>query len=124
VSTFDTEPVCWHPAGHGRYLHPDAYTILQAPTHQDCWWLEIDQATESLPRITRKCRSYLDFLTHAGTGPDDVPPRILFTAPNVDRSDAIQKVITKLATTEADQLICVTTHTDAPKFLITELTAP
>jgi hypothetical protein len=122
MPTFDTEPACWHPAGHGSYLHPDAYLVLATPTHQDCWWLEIDQATESLPRITRKCHLYLGFLTHGGVGPDTVPPRILFTTPDTDRSDAIQKVITKQTTTETDQLICVTTHEDAPKFLITELT--
>jgi Replication-relaxation len=123
VSTFDTEPACWHPAGNGRSLHPDAYLVLATPTHQDCWWLEIDQATESLPRITRKCRAYLDFLTHGGVGPDGVPPRILFTTPDTARSSNIQKVITKLST-EIDQVICVSTHADAPTFLITELTAP
>lgn len=45
VSTYDTEPACWHPAGNGTHLHPDAYTVLQTSTHQDCWWLEIDQNT-------------------------------------------------------------------------------
>lgn len=123
VFTFHTEPTCWHPAGNGRYLHPDAYTVLATATHQDCWWLEIDQATESLPRIKRKCRSYLNFLTHGGVGPDGVPPRILFTAPDATRSSNIQKVITKLSS-EIDQLICVSTHADAPTFLITELTQP
>jgi len=123
VSTFHTEPACWHPAGNGRYIHPDAYLVLATPTHQDCWWLEIDQATESLPRITRKCRTYLDFLTHGGLGPDGVPPRILFTTPDATRSSAIQKVITRLST-ETDQLICATTHADAPKFLTTELAEP
>jgi hypothetical protein len=33
-------------------------------------------------------------------------------------------VIIKLSTTETDQLISVTNHGDAPKFLITELTEP
>jgi Replication-relaxation len=124
VSTFLGEPACWHPAGNNQYLHPDAYLVLATSTHQDCWWLEVDQATESLPRIKHKCRTYLNFLTHGGTGPDTAPPRILFTTPDTDRTDAIQKVITKQTTTETDQLICVTTHEDAPKFLITELTNP
>lgn len=124
VSTFVTEPACWHPIGGNQYLHPDAYTVLDARKYQDCWWLEIDQATESLPRITRKCRTYLKFLTYGGTGPDTVPPRILFTTPNTDRSNAIHKVITKLTNTETSQLINVTTHADGPKFLITELTEP
>lgn len=125
VSTFITEPQCWHPAGNGTYLHPDAYVVLATSTHQDCWWLEIDQATESLPRIKRTCRAYLDFLTHGGVGPHGVPPRILFTVPTPHRAHAINDVITELAmATETDQLIHVTTHTDAPTFLITELTAP
>jgi len=92
------------------------YLVLASPAHQDCWWLEIDQATESSPRIKKKCRIYLDFLTHGGTGPDNVPPRILFTTPDANRSDAIKNVITKLSTTETDQLICVTTHENAPNF--------
>jgi hypothetical protein len=124
VPRFQTEPACWHPTGTGRYLHPDAYLVLATPEHQDCWWLEIDQSTESLPRIKRKCRTYLDFLTHGGTGPDGVPPRILFTTPNDDRSNAIEKVIAKLANAETKHIISVTTHADAPTFLITELTAP
>jgi Replication-relaxation len=124
VSRFESEPACWHPIGNGRYLHPDAYLVLATSTHRDCWWLEIDQSTESRPRIKRKCRSYLDFLTHGGLGPDEVPPRILFTVPDVTRSNAIQKVINALTTTETGQLICVTTHECAPKMLITELAAP
>lgn len=124
VSTFVTEPASWHPIGGNQYLHPDAYTVLDASKYQDCWWLEINQATESLPRIKRKCRSYLDFVTHAGTGPDEVPPRILFTTPDHQRSDAIRKVITTLFTTETNHLINVTIHVDAPTFLITELIEP
>lgn len=76
------------------------------------------------PRIKCKCRTYLDFLTRGGLGPDNMPPRILFTTPDADRSDAIRKVITKQTSTDTDQLICVTTHDNAPKFLITELTNP
>jgi hypothetical protein len=106
----------------GEFIH--AYLALAAPTHQDCWWLEVDQSTESLPRIKRKCLTYLNFLTHGGVGPDTVSPRILFTTPDTDRSNTIHKVINTLTTTETDQLICVTTHEGAPKFLITELIAP
>jgi len=124
VSTFHGEPACWHPMGNNQYLHPDAYLVLATSTYQDCWWLEVDQSTESLPRIKRKCRTYLDFLIHGGVGPDNVPPRILFTTPGADRCGAIRKVITKLSTTETDQLISVTNHADAPKFLITELAEP
>ncbi len=69
VSSFLTEPHCWWPTAAGDCLKPDAYCVLTSTTHADCWWLEIDQATESLPRIRTKCRIYLDFLTHGGSRP-------------------------------------------------------
>jgi Replication-relaxation len=125
LATFTTEPQCWWPIGHGDYLKPDAYLVLQTATHRDCWWLEIDQATESLPRIKRKCRTYLDFLNCGGLGPDGVPPRILFTVPSPQRAHAINCMIVALTSkTTADQLICVVIHESASKLLITELVTP
>ncbi|MGH3708413.1 MAG: replication-relaxation family protein [Pseudonocardiaceae bacterium] len=120
VPTFTTESHCWQPTPDGDYLKPDAYLVLATSTHQDCWWLEIDQATESLPRIKHKCRAYLNFLTHSGQGPDDVPPRVLYTTPDTPRTHAIHKTITKTSTQEND-LLCVTTHADAHTFLINQL---
>jgi len=125
LATFTTEPQCWWPIGHGDYLKPDAYLVLQTAIHRDCWWLEIDQETESLPRIKRKCRTYLDYLTHGGLGLDGVPPRILFTVPSPQRAHAINGVIVALTSkTTADQLICVVIHESASKLLITELVTP
>ncbi|MGH3707897.1 MAG: replication-relaxation family protein [Pseudonocardiaceae bacterium] len=120
MSTFTTEPDCWQPTADGDYLKPDAYLVLATSTHQDCWWLEIDQATESLPRIRIKCRAYLDFLTHGGLGPDDVPPRVLYTTPDAPRTHAIQEAIRKVSTRDSD-LLCVTTHAEAHTFLINQL---
>lgn len=120
---FVIEPACWQATAGGGYLKPDAYCVLSTATHQDCWWLEIDQATEHLPRIARKCRDYLDFLTHGGLGPDQVPPRVLFTTPDTDRRNALQKMITTLSK-HCDRMISVTTHSDAAQFLITELLTP
>jgi hypothetical protein len=120
LSTFEGEPTCWQPTGHGDYLKPDAYCVLSTTTHRDCWWLEIDQDTESLPRIRAKCRTYLDYLTHGGVGPDEVPPRILYTTPHAPRTEAIKQVIKKMSTQNND-LLNVATHTEAPAFMITEL---
>jgi Replication-relaxation len=120
MSRFDSEPHCWQLTGHNDYLKPDAYCVLSTTTHRDCWWLEIDQDTESLPRIRAKCRTYLDYLTHGGVGPDEVPPRILYTTPHAPRTEAIKQVIKKMFTQDND-LINVTTHTEAPAFMITEL---
>jgi hypothetical protein len=120
MSRFVTEPHCWQATGHGDYLKPDAYCVLSTTTHRDCWWLEIDQDTESLPRIRAKSRTYLDYLTHGGVGPDEVPPRILYTTPDEPRADAIKHLITQLSTQD-NCFIDATTHTSAPEFLIKEL---
>lgn len=120
IARFTAEPTCH--THHDRHLKPDAYLVLQTATHRDCWWLEIDQATESLPRIKRKCRTYLDFLNYGGLGPDGVPPRVLYTTPNIQRCEAIKNVITQLSTQD-DYLIDAITHADAYEFLINELHA-
>lgn len=120
VSTFTSEPQCWQPTGHGDYLKPDAYCVLSTATHRDCWWLEIDQATESVSRVRTKCRAYLDYLSHGGLGPDNVPPRVLFTTPDQPRTTAIKQIITTLSTQDSN-LINTITRTNAPQFLIKEL---
>ena len=121
LSRFVTEPACWQPAGHGHYcLKPDAYCVLSTTTHRDCWWLEIDRATESLQRIRAKSRIYLDYLTHGGVGPDEVPLRILYTTPDEPRAEAIKRLTTQLSTQDS-RFLDATTHTNAPEFLIKEL---
>ena len=120
VSTFTTEPACWQPTGHGNYLKPDAYCVLSTATHRDCWWLEIDQATESVSRVRTKCHAYLHYLSHGGLGPDDVPPRVLFTTPDQPRTTAITQIITTLSTRDSN-LINATTRTNATEYLIKEL---
>lgn len=120
VATFVTEPHSWWPQGDGTFLRPDAYTLLATSTHQDCWWLEIDQGTESITRIRDKCRTYIDFLASGGVGPDDALPRILFTTPDPYRAEVIAKEITKMIASDTD-LMASTTHEDAARLVIGEL---
>jgi hypothetical protein len=120
LAQFVTEPACWWPLGDGRTLHPDAYLVLDAATHTDCWWLEVDQATETTPRLRRKCRAYLAHAASGGTGPDAVFPRVLFTAPTRQRADLIGAVIDSQR--RDTTLITATTHRHAAQFLINELT--
>jgi hypothetical protein len=122
VSCFVAEPHCWQPTAHGDYLKPDAYCVLATTIHQDCWWLEIDQATEPLTRIRVKCRAYLDHLTHGGLGPDNVPPRVLYTTPDEHRANAINKIITTLSTQDR-KLITIIPRAEATEYLIKELLA-
>lgn len=122
VAEFVTEPASWWQQS-GILLRPDAYTVLATAAYRDLWWLEIDRATESLPRLRDKCRDYLDHFTSGGTGPDGGRPRILFTAPDPQRADTIRAAI---ATTGADtgEWITVTTHDQAAHFMIGELQNP
>lgn len=117
VSAFVTEPDCWFHPAPDRWIRPDAYTVLQTPTHADCWWLEIDRDTESPARIASKCRTYAEHIHHGGTGPDGAPPRILFTASTTDRLEVIQSAID---TTGSDMLTAIL-HGHAARYMLAEL---
>jgi Replication-relaxation len=119
VHTFTTEPHCWHPTGNGAYLRPDAYVILRTGQRGQCWWLEIDAGTEIIPRLRAKIRTYRDHFTSGGVGPDHVPPRVLFTAPDQQRADVITGLLG-----DTDDMITTSTHADAAAFMIAELTPP
>ncbi len=120
MASFATEPYCWHRVGGGAYLRPDAYAVLRTRTHADYWWLEVDQSTESPPRLRAKARRYTDFLASGGVGPDSYPPRVLITAPDQARADAITHALTS-AKTDDGAVITVTTHHHAAQFMVTEL---
>lgn len=120
LAAFDAEPACWWPNDLGGHLKPDAYTLLATHSHRDAWWLEIDHATETIPRIRRKLLTYLDFAHRSGIGPSGVIPRILITTPGPQRYTAIADLITGLPP-PADQLFRVCLHTMAADHLTTVL---
>ncbi|MGH3872383.1 MAG: replication-relaxation family protein [Pseudonocardiaceae bacterium] len=124
VANFATEPHCWHPTGNGAYLRPDAYTALRTTTHADYWWLEVDQSTESPPRLRAKARIYRQFLTSGGIGPDGYPPRVLITAPDAERAHTARRAVTSPTGEDDGALITVTTHHHAAQFMTTELQQP
>ncbi|MBV9031257.1 MAG: replication-relaxation family protein [Pseudonocardiales bacterium] len=116
VHSFSTEPHCWHPTGSGGYLRPDAYVILRTGAVGHCWWPEIDAGTETAPRLRAKIRTYRDYLTSGGVGPDHVPPHVLFTTPDQQRADQITDLLT-----DDDDTTTATTNTEAATYMIREL---
>jgi hypothetical protein len=58
----DLEPACWRTlpgsAGSTQRLRPDLYVVTGKGDYEDCWFVEIDCGTESLPRLLRKCAAY------------------------------------------------------------------
>jgi Replication-relaxation len=111
LAIFATEPACWYPDGTGAWLRPDAYTVLHGLTHAECWWIEVDQDTESLPRLRTKLRSYVDYLHHGDTGPDQVPPRVLFTTPTSRRYRTITDLLAGIPYLEGQHFdACIHAH--------------
>ncbi len=77
---FQAEPR-W-PDGLGGSLNPDAFVAVSNGRVDHLWWIEVDMATESLPTIRRKLRTYLDFLARGGRGPRGIMPRVLVAVPD------------------------------------------
>ncbi|MGH3696697.1 MAG: replication-relaxation family protein [Pseudonocardiaceae bacterium] len=123
LRVFDAEPACWWPDDLGGQLKPDAHTLLATSAYQDAWWIEVDQATETLPRLKKKLASYLDFARRGGIGPAGVLPRVLLTTPTAQRCAAITGLITGLPP-PAEQLFHAVVHKAAADLLIHTLLNP
>jgi Replication-relaxation len=121
LTSFDAEPAAWWPNGLGGWLKPDAYVQLTNDTFVDHWWVEVDQATESLPTIQRKLSAYLDFYRRGQLGPGDVMPRVLISAISQPRAESIHENIARLPE-PADQLFRVSVHGNALRALLASFT--
>jgi hypothetical protein len=117
LSEFLTEPGCWVPNGVGGWLKPDAYLALETPEVSDYWWLEQDQATESLPTLNRKLTAYLDFVRRGHRGPGGVVPRILVAVPTAARLTAVLELVHRLPE-PASRIIHTATHDSAAPYLL------
>lgn len=113
---YTTEPKAWWPNGHGGWLKPDAYAVTSNGRIDQLWWIEVDRATESLPAISRKLKTYLDFVNRGGVGPRDTIPRVLVTVPSEERRVAILAVIGRLPPS-ASELCHVQVHDAAVNWL-------
>jgi len=122
LAQYAVESAAWHPDERGGLLKPDAYVRIRRGQFEDCWWIEVDRATESLPTLKRKLRSYVDFVTQGGCGPDGVLPRVLVTVPHDHRLAGVLAVISDLPA-PADQLIISSLYDRAAELMIDTLRA-
>jgi hypothetical protein len=113
---FAAEPGAWWPNGLGGRLKPDAYAVLARPGARDHWWIEVDQATESLPTLRTKVQTYLDFQRRGERGPDDVMPWVLISTVTERRRDAIAAMVRRLP--EARELVTVVHSSDAAAHML------
>jgi hypothetical protein len=62
VVSVEVEPVCWRrylgSGGEPQVLKPDLAVVTASGQFEDCWFLEVDRATESVPTVLRKCGQY------------------------------------------------------------------
>jgi hypothetical protein len=98
----EVEPTCWRryltPKGHQRWLKPDLAVILGVGAQARHWFLEVDRATEDIPRLRRKMSCYLAAWNDGGIeAAAGVFPGVLWIVPHADRRRAIERATSKLA---------------------------
>lgn len=94
------EPACWRTftagSGGNETLRPDLYVETGNRDYEDCWFLEIDRGTESLPTLIRKCGQYE---AYRRSGREQARlgtfPLVVWVLPNEARIDKLQDAITR-----------------------------
>lgn len=98
VLALEAEPSCWREfvGAHGiaLTLKPDLHTVTATGPYEDHLYIEVDQGSEHLPQILRKCRTYVAY--HA-TGIEQqrtgVFPAVLWLAPDEVRARQLRRAI-------------------------------
>lgn len=116
LAVFVPEPVCWWPNGIGGRVKPDAYVVVSLGDVVDHYWLEHDEATESLPTIRKKLTAYLDLVRRGQRGPGGIIPRVLVRVPTEARRGAIQALVAQLPD-PAHKMFRVVTHERTTTFI-------
>ncbi|MGH2366909.1 MAG: replication-relaxation family protein [Chloroflexota bacterium] len=121
VLLFHAEPACWRVhsgiGGQRVVLKPDAYLCLGIGDFEQRAFIELDQASEHLPTIARKCQRYVAYW-HSGLEQQrhGVFPKIWWLVPSPHRRDGIASVIRKFAHS-AQALFTVALQHEAPHLL-------
>lgn len=117
LAHYVVEHAASHSDGRGGVIKPDAYARLHHGEIEDCWWVEVDRATESIPTLRRKLLSYIQFARSGQAGPDGITPRVLVTVPHDHRLNAVRDLVAALPGPAAE-LITATLHDQAVSLMI------
>lgn len=109
------------PDRHGQLvpLRPDAYLVLATNDLEDVWWIEVDRATESLPRLRSKLDAYVRLARSGRDVPGGLMPRVLITVPHEHRRAGVNRVLRSAKA--PDGLLQVVLHDQATDYLLAEL---
>ncbi len=124
LSCVEVETEAWRtfvaPYGGTTMLKPDLMLTISTLEYQDHWYLEVDLATESLPVLLRKCRTYEEYRrTGRAQAEHGVFPRVLWVMPTHARIGRLKAAIEAEAALP-DRLFILTT----PDQLIATLQEP
>lgn len=116
-----TEPICWREhtgaSGAAMTLKPDLFVVTANRDFEAHCFVEVDRATEHLPAIVRKCRTYQ---AHHQSGVEQTKnglfPLVLWVAPDQPRADKIRRSIDTTPGLDPG-LFTVTTRADAIRVL-------
>jgi hypothetical protein len=128
LRAFDAEPSAWRsflgPGGARLVLKPDAFVLIAGSDYQDRMFLEIDRATESLPRIVEKAKTYVRYF-QSGREQDrhGVFPLVVWIAPQERRASQLVDALSHVPA-EHWRLFAVTTDATAVDQLLTGFVAP
>lgn len=113
---YESEPSCWREFASisgRRVLKPDLRLALGVDGYDLRWFCEIDQATESLPTVLKKCRLYAEYYqTGVEQAKHGVFPRVCWMVPDEVRADRIKEAIDRDRQLP-DRLFVVTTAAQA-----------
>jgi hypothetical protein len=98
VLDIEAEPTNWRtflgPHMKTVTVKPDLTLVTASGSFEEHWFIEYDRASEHLPKVIGKCRTYV---AYAATGAEQtergVFPRVLWVVPDEHRQAAIQRAI-------------------------------
>lgn len=121
IDKLRAEPGCWRwftgLGGQRRVLKPDLFVRLDVGEFEQSAFIELDQATESLPTIARKLGVYVDYWRSGQEQHEHgVFPKVWWVVPDAARLKAITRAVQR-APGEARDLFAVVLGHDAAEAL-------
>lgn len=110
--TVDFEPDSWRAysrIGKIVSLRPDLYAKTLCGEYEDCWFIEVDLGTESIPAILEQCRRYHDYF-RSGLEQKEfgVFPLTVWIVPNTHRRDMLKEAIHKTFAGQPSLFVVIT----------------
>jgi hypothetical protein len=97
VLDYQSEPVCWRQfswRGSPATLRPDLYVALGLDEFEHRWFCEIDNGTEHVPAVIKKCRQYEAYYQSGKEqSAHGVFPRVCWLVRDERRARALRRAI-------------------------------